>query len=91
MTTDAPVTPANDFAADLRALARQSRELIATLAASVRGTSLRAGYREPFQWGTSSARDLVALLVKLAAEPQPDPDTAEPQPDPDTAEQEPAA
>lgn len=65
-TNDTTVTPADDFAADLRALARQSRELIDTLAQSTRGTSLRAGYREPFPWGTSSARDLVALLVKLA-------------------------
>ena len=68
--TDTPDTTADDFAANLRASARQARELIDTLAQSVRGTSLRAGYREPFPWGTASARDLVALLVKLAAEPQ---------------------
>jgi hypothetical protein len=66
--TDTTVAPtADDFAANLRASARQAPELIDTLAQSVRGTSLRAGYREPFPWGTSSARDLVALLVKLAA------------------------
>jgi hypothetical protein len=64
--TDTPDTTADDFAANLRASARQARELIDTLAQSTRGTSLRAGYREPFPWGTSSARDLVALLVKLA-------------------------
>ena len=64
-------TTADDFAANLRALARQSRELIETLAASTRGTQLRLdGQPRPFLWGTSNARDLVALLVKLAAEPQ---------------------
>lgn len=65
-----PDTTADDFAANLRASARQARDLIETLAQSVRDRQLRAGFREPFQWGTSSARDLVALLVKLAAEPQ---------------------
>jgi len=60
-------TTADDFAANLRALARQSRELIETLAASTRGTQLRLdGQPRPFLWGTSNARDLVALLVKLA-------------------------
>jgi len=69
--TDTPDTTADDFAANLRALARQSRELIETLAASTRGTQLRLdGQPRPFLWGTSNARDLVALLVKLAAEPQ---------------------
>lgn len=65
-----PDTTADDFAANLRASARQARDLIETLAASTRDRQLRAGFREPFQWGTSNARDLVALLVKLAAEPQ---------------------
>jgi len=71
MTTDTPDTTAGDFAANLRASARQARDLIDTLAQSVRGTQLRLdGQPRPFLWGTSNARDLVALLVKLAAEPQ---------------------
>ena len=74
--TDTPDTTADDFAANLRASARQARDLIDTLQQSTRGTQLRAGYREPFAWGTASARDLVALLVKLAAEPQPETEAA---------------
>lgn len=66
-----PDTTAADFAANLRASARQARDLIDLLAQSVRGTQLRLdGQPRPFLWGTSNARDLVALLVKLAAEPQ---------------------
>lgn len=69
--TDTPTTTADDFAANLRASARQARDLIDTLAQSTRGTQLRLdGQPRPFLWGTSSARDLVALLVKLAAEPE---------------------
>ena len=69
--TDTPDTTAADSAADLRASARQARGLINMLAQSVRGTQLRLdGKPRPFLWGTSNARDLVALLVKLAAEPQ---------------------
>lgn len=64
------VTPAAaDPLADLRASARQARALIDTLQQSTRGTQLRLdGQPRPFLWGTASARDLVALLVKLASD-----------------------
>ncbi len=74
--TDTTIAPADDFAANLRALARQSRALVDTLAQSTLGTQLRLdGPPRPYLWGAPNARDHDALQVKLAAEPQPETET----------------
>jgi hypothetical protein len=66
-TADTPA--AADPMAELRASARQARALIDTLAQSTRGTQLRLdGQPRPLLWGIASARDLVAVLVKLASD-----------------------
>lgn len=79
-------------AADLRASARQARALIDALALSTHGRHLRSvGQPQPFPWGTSSARDLVALLVKLASDTADATDTAATAADTDTTTQESAA
>lgn len=60
------MNPMHDTPQTLTAQAHEARALIATLAQSMRGTQLRSGGSRPLLWGTASARDLVALLVKLA-------------------------